>query len=272
MKNVLASQELNSLVRKLDEKLLRGLIRRLRNQFLFARADRISSEKILVLKKRRGFALETHYSRSPHNSLSELCDVYGSDKGEVRSDGHPYWWPSHTYADYVSRLFGHCRESIHRVFECGLGTNNPDLASSMGVDGKPGASLRVWRDYFPNAMVYGADIDKEILFQEERISTYWVDQTSPEAVQTMWAQIGGTIDLIVDDGLHEFQAGRILFENSIDYLADRGVYIIEDVNPSDLLSYEEYFSQTPYFVDFVVLHRKDLPVADNCLVVIRKEM
>ena len=39
------------------------------------------------------------------------------------------------------------------VFECGLGTNNPDLQGNMTVDGMPGASLRVWRDYFKNAQI-----------------------------------------------------------------------------------------------------------------------
>ena len=35
---------------------------------------------------------------------------------------------------------------------------------NMTASGKPGASLRVWRDYFNNAQVIGADIDKRILF------------------------------------------------------------------------------------------------------------
>ena len=33
----------------------------------------------------------------------------------------------------------------------------------MSINGKPGASLRAWRDYFVNSVVYGADIDKNIL-------------------------------------------------------------------------------------------------------------
>ena len=54
-----------------------------------------------------------------------------------------------------------------KVFEFWVGTNNPNLASSMGVLENPGASLRDWRDYFPNALVFGADIDIEILFTDE---------------------------------------------------------------------------------------------------------
>jgi hypothetical protein len=97
-----------------------------------------------------GFDYETVIYSNKNSSceLSRLCDVYGSDKGELRSDGHPYNWPSHTYSEFYSRLLSLSRNSIKNVFECGLGTNNPNLPSSVGIDGKPGASLRVWRDFF----------------------------------------------------------------------------------------------------------------------------
>ena len=64
------------------------------------------------------------------------------------------------------------------ILEIGLGTNNVDVVSNMGRDGIPGASLRAFRDYLINSKIYGADIDKSILFSEERIETYFVDQTN----------------------------------------------------------------------------------------------
>ena len=39
----------------------------------------------------------------------------------------------------------------------------------MGIKGKPGASVRAFRDYFDKAIIYGADIDSKILFFEKRI-------------------------------------------------------------------------------------------------------
>ena len=48
----------------------------------------------------------------------------------------------------------------------------------MGKYGKPGASVKAFRDFFSNANIYGADIDKEILFKEHKISTFYVDQTN----------------------------------------------------------------------------------------------
>ena len=45
----------------------------------------------------------------------------------------------------------------------------------MGTEGKPGASLRAFRDFCMNAEVIWADIDKRILFKEDRINKIWED-------------------------------------------------------------------------------------------------
>jgi hypothetical protein len=217
------------------------------------------------------FKTVIQYNKNNRDELARLCDVYGSDKGELISDGHPYPWNSHNYTDYYSRLFSHCRNHVKKVFECGLGTNNPNLLSSMGVNGKPGASLRVWRDYFPNAVVYGADIDTDILFKEERINTFYIDQLNPDAIKKFWETVGEKdFDFIVDDGLHTFQAGTTLFTYSIDRLSQSGIYIIEDVTCEDLEKYKEFFKTTKYVVEFVTLYRPGNVLFDNNLVVIRK--
>lgn len=218
-----------------------------------------------------GYKIVSHYRKDPSNELARLCDYYGSDKGELQTVGHPYPWPSHAYTDYYSRLFGHCRNTVLKVFECGVGTNNPEVPSSMGADGRPGASLRVWRDYFPNANIFGADIDKESLFQEERIRTYYLDQLSASSIQEFWKQVGvRDFDFIVDDGLHTFEAGSTLFINSIDYLSQSGIYVIEDIWMPDLLRYKEFFKETEFRVDYVYLLGTNLSPGDNNLVVVRK--
>lgn len=101
----------------------------------------------------------------------------------------------------------------------------------MTSGGKPGASLRVWKDYFANAEIYGADVDKNILFTEDRIKTFEVDQTKKDSVEKMWQQINKRdFDIIIDDGLHNYEAGITLFENSFEKLRKNGIYIIEDVS------------------------------------------
>ena len=205
------------------------------------------------------------------NLLSNLCDKYGSDKGQIRTEGQPYTWAAHTYTDFYGRLFDHCRQHVVKVFECGIGSNNKNIPSNMGVNGKPGASLRVWCDYFPNSTVYAVDIDKDILFQTERIKTSYLDQTDPESIREFWNEFDvADFDLMVDDGLHAFHPAITLFENSISRLSDYGVYVIEDVSPHDLQLLEQYFSDKDYKVDFVQMYRPHHALENNSLVVVRQ--
>lgn len=182
-----------------------------------------------------------YYSPNQSNELTHLFQKYGSDKGAIRLLDHPYPWPPHTYSDLYEELWKHERNKIHKIFECGIGTNSQVIQSNMGPSGIPGASLYAWRDYFPNAEIYGADIDREVLFKDDRIKTYWVDQLSPEAIKLLWESIGEkNFDIMLDDGLHTFQAGSTLFTNSIHALAEDGVYVIEDVSKSNLTLYADF--------------------------------
>ena len=230
---------------------------------------KISLEK--MLEDNSSYSYTVYYEKDGTNYLSQLCDKYGSDKGAIKSSDHPYPWPPHTYTDFVNSRFWRCRETVKRVFECGLGTNNPNVPSTMGPKGKPGASLRVWRDYFPNAEIFGADVDQSILFTEPRIRTFHVDQTSPSSIERMWNEIGvADFDLMIDDGLHTFDAGRSLFENSIAQLSQTGQYIIEDVAMIEMLQYKSLFSQKAFKVEYVSLSRPSVNLDRNNLVVIRR--
>jgi len=211
-----------------------------------------------------------YYNKNNKNFLSVLCDKYGSDKGEVKATGHPYEWASHTYTDFYIRIFQHRRSDIKLVFECGIGTYDKDFLSSMGTNGQPGASLRVWRDYFPNATIIGADIDRNILFEEERIKTFFVDQTDSLTVQDMWRDIElKNFDLMIDDGLHTFDSGCCMFENSISKLSKDGIYIIEDVVSSDLLKFQQYLRGVSFDVEYVILNNNDSRMISNNLIVLR---
>lgn len=176
--------------------------------------------------------------------LSELCDRYGSDKGSLGFSPTPFAWLPHTYTHHYGQILSTRRDKVHLVLEYGIGTNNPEIPSSMGVGGRPGASLRVWRDYFPKARVYGADIDRDCLFNEDRITTYFVDQTSPDTFDEMWEQIGDLkFDLIVDDGLHTTDAAVTTLQKSLDHLASNGIYIIEDLSTSEIYEVISAFSE-----------------------------
>lgn len=155
-------------------------------------------------------------------------DKYGSDKGPRKGNT-----THHTYTREYHELFKDKTGADLNVFELGLGTNNPNFSCNMGVHGKPGASLRGWREYFSQAKIYGADIDTGVLFQEDRIHTMYCDQTVPSVIRAMWEPLPD-MEIIIDDGLHVFEANVTFFENSIHKLTPTGTFIIEDINHADI--------------------------------------
>ena len=197
-----------------------------------------------------------------NTKLKELMNHYGSDKGGMTDH--------HNFANYYSEIFNNKKDKIKNFLEIGLGTNNEDLASNMGKDGKPLASLRAWRDYFKNAQIYGADIDRDILKDEERIKTFYVDQTNPTSIKELFTNIGvNKFDIILEDGLHEYNANICFFENSIEYLDDQGIYIIEDVFYKDQKKFIDYFGKTSFNFSIIdIFHDKN--IANNCILVIKK--
>ncbi len=154
---------------------------------------------------------------------TKMCRVmtkYGSDKSRPNN-----------YTTVYSALFKERYGQPLRIFELGLGTNDPDATSNMGVFGVPGASLRGWRELFPHALVYGADIDRRILFQEDRIKTFYCDQLDPSSIRELWSQpdLQGGADIIIEDGLHTFEANVSFFQGSLDHLRPGGIYVTEDI-------------------------------------------
>ena len=73
----------------------------------------------------------------------------------------------------------------NKILKIGLGTNNKDIIGNMGKFGLPGASLRSFKEFCPNAKIFGTDIDKRVLLQEPRIKTYYVDQTSSSSLKEL---------------------------------------------------------------------------------------
>ena len=160
---------------------------------------------------------------------TDLCRIMGdcgSDKGHTNI---ATCW--HNYTQLYYSIFEKLRYSPIRIFELGLGTNNTSLPSNMGKNGKPGASLYGWSTFFPNATVFGADIDKDILFETDKIKTFFCDQTNPVVINEMWNQpaLLDQFDIIIDDGLHEYHSNSCFFYNSIHKLKKGGYYIIEDI-------------------------------------------
>jgi hypothetical protein len=252
-------------IRRIDEKIFFNLLKKTYVFFL----NFIINFSLFFLNKKNNFFNISFYNHN-NNSLTKLCEIYKSDKGSINHKKNIWGWTAHTYSNYYYFLFNHFKDDVKLVFECGLGTNNPDLRGNMTVNGIPGASLRVWRDYFKNAQIYGADIDKDILFQENRIKTFYVDQLNTPSIKTMWKEIGiQNFDIIIDDGLHTTDANIKLFINSFNKLKKNGIYIIEDVHSLELNNIMRKLKK--FSPELIILKNKNYIYQDNNLVIIRND-
>ena len=166
-----------------------------------------------------------------------LCEIMGRNKSDKGHTDIKNSW--HNYTTFYYSIFKDIRYKKLRIFELGLGTNNENIQSNMGRDGRPGASLYGWSEFFPNSEIFGADIDSDILFNTDKIKTYYCDQTNPDTIKNMWNEqsLQENFDIIIEDGLHTFNANICFFENTIHKLKPNGYFIIEDIN----VAYEHLF-------------------------------
>ena len=211
--------------------------------------------------------------------FTPLCEIMGrngSDKGAMCGPCN-----KHNFTTFYYSIFKDICNKQLRLFELGLGTNNINVPSNMGSGGRPGASHYGWSEFFPNSHIFGADIDSDILFNNDKIKTFYCDQTNPEIIKKMWGEpdLQDNFDIIIEDGLHTYDANVCFFENSIHKLKQNGYFIIEDIKNGDLwkfnLKIKEWESQYKN-CSFTLLEippsdcRPDGSILDNNLLVIFK--
>ena len=190
-----------------------------------------------------------------NENASHLGEILANNRSD-KSTGHNY----HILYSFILNKLGN--ESNLNVLEIGLGTNNPHLVSTMGSHGKPGASLFAFREYLPNANIYGGDVDKDILFESERIKTCYVDQLD---LKTFNVFENIKYDLIIDDGLHSIGANFNTLLFALNNLNEKGWIVIEDIHIiENWKSIDFILSSTTKFKTFLI------KALGGCLYVINK--
>jgi hypothetical protein len=170
-------------------------------------------------------------------AAAEALRVHLDEQGSDKAGWHLY--------HYAYGRMLRDRAAIRAVCEIGLGTNNTDIVSNMGPQGRPGASLRAFRDFLPNAMIYGGDVDHRVLFQENRIVTTWVDQTVEESVKAFFGWLPDDMDLIIDDGLHSPYANLLTTRYALPKVKEGGWFVVEDVQSNSLPAWQAVASFLP---------------------------
>ena len=123
-----------------------------------------------------------------------------------------------------------------------MGSDDPNAPSNMKMiynktaGGSPGASIRAIKELIPNANIFGADIDKNILFTEERIRTSFVDQPEFDSFKVMHQNFGNPkYDLIIEDGLHSTTSSIYTLAFALENISEDGIIVLEDLpNPKGI--------------------------------------
>lgn len=156
---------------------------------------------------------------------TDLCKLgwkYGADKSPL---------VAHTYTVYYYELLKNKRQSVKKVLELGVGNNI--MVGYVKAFGCPnaqiGASLKMWRDFFPNAQIFGADWCPESIIQDERITTYYADLNKKEDILKLLEKTGTDLDLIIDDAGHTHDQQFLIANTILSRLTSQNyIYIIED--------------------------------------------
>lgn len=164
------------------------------------------------------------------NVITALCILghkYGTDKTPLIK---------HSYTPFYYELFNEKKKKIKKVLELGIGhfEGMQDIESIYDPGLKRNlhraASLYMWRDFFINAQIYGADIRRESIIQDERIKTFLCDETKESDLKKLIQNTGGDIDIFIDDASHHVKDQIFAAKVILPLLKEDAIYIIEDVS------------------------------------------
>lgn len=139
-----------------------------------------------------------------NNELFEIGMKYETDK------------VSHFFLHHYDKEFNKLRNSPLRLLEIGV---------------YKGASIRMWREYFPHAEIHCIDINRIDLSNLNNVHMHIVDCDKKEDLQKEAAALG-FFDIIIDDGGHTMRQQQNAFEIFWHQLKSGGTFIMEDMHTS----------------------------------------
>jgi hypothetical protein len=153
------------------------------------------------------------------HDLTLLARAYGTDKAG----------PLHRYTPVYERHLGTRRRDRIVLLEIGIGGEHDDPSSG-------GASLRMWRRWFPRAQIHGADLYDKSGIAGRRIAVHRTDQADPAALEELASAVG-PCDVVIDDGSHVCDHVITTFQVLFPAVRPGGTYVIEDLQTSYLPRY-----------------------------------
>mgnify|MGYP001583008277 FL=1 len=114
----------------------------------------------------------------------------------------------HCFLDNYERYIGHLRDKEFTLLEIGVAS---------------GASIRLWREYFQKAHVFGIDNNPDCAGEGIFIG----DQNDTGFIDSVLLKIGNP-DVVIDDGHHWGPSTIATFKHLFPKIAAKGYYFVED--------------------------------------------
>lgn len=155
-------------------------------------------------------------------SLDDLANKYGTDKGTL----YPHQ-SRHGYAPIYDQYLNRWRNDPIRLLEIGI-----CMESTAG-----GHSIHMWREYFPNAEMFGFDIVdmKHLENHVNNLKIFQGDQNNREDLKKMYLSFGEKpFDFILEDGSHVHEHQMVSFAHLFKYVKSGGLYILEDMTEKNI--------------------------------------
>ena len=175
------------------------------------------------------------------NTKTKLCELGAfllNDKSPYPIDGH-----RHAYTGIYTLLFARFVE-------------NPVVIAELGINNC--SSMAMWYNYFkhPDSKIFGFDIETNHIkhlnsLGGENIKGLFMDVAKEDSIINGLSQIGGKIDILLDDSSHIFEDQIRIIKKGIPFVKSGGLIIIEDIyrdrNEAD---YEEALKNVLFWFSF----------------------
>lgn len=216
------------------------------------------------------------------DSQTDLCDIgskYGTDKSPFVSKC-PYNQSNnfaHSYTPFYNILFSHIRYNEINFGEIGIYKNY---------------SMKMWREYFPKANLYGWDCHPREALENRYQSFDAIENASKDnlkntfydymnvredsSIISSFEKINIKFDVIIDDSDHEFWSQVRIIRNSYKFLNKGGFLIIEDLDVNEDKFFESIveYGHEKFYSDCITVktNHNSRTTRDSILILIRNEV